>query len=1298
MEGWSPNNIATDGSGSSETAESGRGSENLDGASQTPRSLPSLPVSVPSDEATLLFEDQRSQTHEVNSTFRPHFQLRESPSNIESYQPLTAHVAGSPEAWHGGPVDPVENVESPTAASKSKWRPKYLRRRVLAGFNVVFLLMIVALELLSLLSNRNDGIAKGFNKDHYLWTYGPTAFLTLVAALFNRVEYQAKMMAPWARLYNHPAPARTTLLLDYVSAFQPVAIYQSLRNRDIAVAATTTVSVLIKILIVLSSGLITLSRVGVHYGSIPMEIQNAFIDDDSTLRAESTFSSYIMQGLIEGNRYPPGISNKFAFQSVKSQLPDTAEYQVTVDGLTTSLRCETAVLNMTGIEPFDMEPELKIANYTITSPGCSVIFPFGDSLSRNPQSMPHQEEMGLFMGVQCDGTSDDAGKRVLILFWVTEWFVNEATPSCTGDRCTNVLCRVLKSSLLLCTPTYEITKVNVVQNGTAVRSVMPVHQRPGESSNRTLHHVSPWSIMEAYFYAFTEGIMGLGSSALSTVSRKNFNGDVHIQTMLRSQLKDTTDMSLLYNPDFVRKIAAKYYQQVGAIIAQQLLLKPASLHTTGSAISMADRLIVREWAVQWMIGLVAICIVLSTLTAFFIPQHKVLHQCPSTLPGIAALVAQSPQLLELLRYSGDADSKPLHLRLEEFSLRPGVTGRQLSGLGQHQQYLIIEDDVPPSAGRASYNFHQTESTHSHPWILHPASRLGLSIVLIAVIVTLEMTLHQSSTHDGLGNVGEIAYIHYTWTSIPAVVFGGLAMVISSIDFSIRSLAPYISLSNFVSADSFKNLDFLDTSVPSAIVKEGKLRNIGALATTTTLLVASFFTIFAGSLFQGVVFSSTTSILLRANSSFRSTGIGTSSGANAPLILLSNLSYPSFTYEDLAFPQLLPTMPFVADEFSDTSLLSIKAVVPALRSHLGCRLYDKNMIHFQIEHRPDLADTIPSAEWGLSIAVDEGCHASAHFQVDAPSNISYFGVDFMSTRSDRVGSGYIKGCSDLVLVWGKIASLAEFKIDHIAAVGCNESIEAVDVEANFIGADLAIDMRNPPRPLPGTERNSTAAVDWDRENYFSLSNLPDISTDEALSEFFALLTQSRWAIPVSMLGGGSDEAVAAAIKFQRGILLAQTLDKVRVPAAETNTTLTPEQALEGENDAERTFNATVVDNAGRQRVVQDAISTRVLEALLLVTLVLLGVGWAWLPKTNVLPKRSPTTIASAVALLAGGNLEEWVHEIDRDHTGGRGTTTTQRFWLGWGNVPDEEGILMGNENENGISRFGIFAIKVDKIDA
>lgn len=569
----------------------------------------------------------------------------------------------------------------------------------------------------------------------------------------------------------------------------------------------------------------------------------------------------------------------------------------------------------------------------------------------------------------------------------------------------------------------------------------------------------------------------------------------------------------------------------------------------------------------------------------------------------------------------------------------------------------------------SWGFHQSESTHSHPWVLHPTSRLGVAVILIALVITLEVVLHQSRTHQGLGSVGDDAYIHYTWTSLPTLLFGGLAMMLSSMDFSIRSLAPYTSLRDVVTGKVFKSLDFLDMSVPSAMFKEAKLRNIGALATTTMLLVASFFTIFSGSLFQSVYFSSTNTAILRTNDSFGSPNFDFD--VTPALILLGNLSYPSFTYEDLAFPQFVPETALTANEFSNTSLLSIRAVVPALRSRLLCRMY--NTTGVQIE------ETFDSIGGSIDIVDDNGA-LNHSIYVTNPSDVSYWSWELQPVFKENV------------IAWGKIDRSAKSKVGHIGAMACNQSTEVVDVETTFIGTDLAIDVDNPPRVVPNTERASSMPVDW-RINI--PTSLPNITHPVGLSDFFALLTQSRWAVPLSMLDSDNDDAVADAIKFQWGIFFAQALNKGRIPATEANATLIPEQALAGENDAGRTFEATVVDKAGRQRVVQDAVSTRVLEALLLATLILLGVGWLWLPKTDVLPKRSPTTIASAVALLAGGNMREWLGEDGgiSSSLGGRWDKT--KFWLGWGNVPDEEGILMGNENENGISQFGIFAVKTDQ---
>lgn len=87
---------------------------------------------------------------------------------------------------------------------------------------LIFILFTVAIEVLLFISNKNYGIATALSSQHYLWTYGPTAMLTLVAAGWNKVCYQCKVLAPWVRLSKHGQGAFSqTVLLDYVSAFEP---------------------------------------------------------------------------------------------------------------------------------------------------------------------------------------------------------------------------------------------------------------------------------------------------------------------------------------------------------------------------------------------------------------------------------------------------------------------------------------------------------------------------------------------------------------------------------------------------------------------------------------------------------------------------------------------------------------------------------------------------------------------------------------------------------------------------------------------------------------------------------------------------------------------------------------------------------------------------------------------------------------------------------------------------------------------------------------------------------------------
>ncbi|KAK6217817.1 hypothetical protein LQW54_003105 [Pestalotiopsis sp. IQ-011] len=198
-----------------------------------------------------------------------------------------------------------------------------------------------------------------------------------------------------------------------------------------------------------------------------------------------------------------------------------------------------------------------------------------------------------------------------------------------------------------------------------------------------------------------------------------------------------------------------------------------------------------------------------------------------------------------------------------------------------------------------------------------------------------------------------------------------------------------------------------------------------------------------------------------------------------------------------------------------------------------------------------------------------------------------------------------------------------------------------------------------------------------------------------------LVTSRYAIPIDYLGDPAQvTAVEDAILFQHGIIAAQYISRnfplnVSFDSTEApNVTLFPtlSNPIDGAVDT-GVYKATATDSHGAQRVVQDPVATRLLQALLLATLLLTLAGWvlgAWKP---VLP-RPPTSIASVLALLAGGGLLEHMYER------GKGDCLTLEeampcfdencsFRLDWGKGNDD--------GRDAPQRFGIWVVQNSVVD-
>lgn len=210
------------------------------------------------------------------------------------------------------------------------------------------------------------------------------------------------------------------------------------------------------------------------------------------------------------------------------------------------------------------------------------------------------------------------------------------------------------STQLLCVPKYSLDKVDVTQNGTHVRPVTT----PEPGTERTLESVSAWRIMDTHFNIYRS--MPWASNVTSiNVSSHAIDVDHYTEMLILNQTGRSVELMSLLDSETLGKAASDYYSQFGAIIAKTSLLQQAKTPITGLVTFDQNCLVVRSWVAQWMAGLVVFGIVLSAILLFMVPTHPLLPSNPSTILGMASLLAHSGDVMNCLRSAGFADDNSL---------------------------------------------------------------------------------------------------------------------------------------------------------------------------------------------------------------------------------------------------------------------------------------------------------------------------------------------------------------------------------------------------------------------------------------------------------------------------------------------------------------------------------------------------------------------------------------------------------------------------------------------------------------
>ncbi|KAL0944754.1 uncharacterized protein CTRU02_202641 [Colletotrichum truncatum] len=1148
------------------------------------------------------------------------------------------------------------------------YRPFYLQRRVLSSFAFLFAGLLITVEAVLDLSNKRGGLGSPDHGFRYLWQYGSAFIFTCIAALWARPEHQAKANAPWIRMAQGPASVDRTLMLDYVFMFEPWAVAKAVKNRDWLVAAAASVGLTLKVIIVIAVALVSPTFQIVTARGASFNLQNAFVDDPNGLRAAGALPFFTMVGLqTKGLNFPDGTSKEFAFQSFSADFP-TAELRAEVQGFQSDIECEPALLNLTGIQ-FIQASDTQL-NVTVSTSTCLITL-----------EVPNMALVGFtlptfFMAFQpgsCGGSSAPGDVRVVAMAGAIT--IDSSTVPTNSDTLNVPIGgRVTRSAALICRPNYSLTTVRVVKNNTQLMEI----RRPRSATNRTLSLVNAADIVQGHFDSYPTDSQIL--AAMPNVNSRYpgiavVASDAAMNSAIAMEVKDNgvPPIDSLLQTDNLTRISTRYWRQYTALLARNSLMAETvpPPRTTGTAVIIGERLNVRPIPAHLLSGLLGFSLVLTLVAVVFAPKKGFLPRDPNTIINMATLLAHSRQLLQCLRGTGAAATSTVRERLLGTNYYTGVEPYEKAskGLGYFKIFggNPPPQDIPP-------NFVKT-SNWDHPLPLHPIARLTAVFTMMAMIISLEVVLRVSESRQGITTVTANTDRHFLWTTGPGVLFGIVALYLASADCATRCLAPYTKLKYSGSFETTVGLDFMDKSRPRIIYDAVKTQNIAVVVTTSAVIVASLLATFSGALYTTVPIPSTRPVTLQTVDTFVNTSSPcptcTTDTLLASLILDANLTFPSFTFEDLNFNALQLSAPLSMVDGAGTILVTL----PALRSRLDCRLYPQSEINTNFTI-PDVPNQF-SREMQVNIAGEPCVDPSLRSNAVLPPGTTPSGVFGIATPRSPTSSQ----CSDFTYVWGQLADTTPAQVGYISAMGCNETLETVTTTVRLTGASLHIDPTYPPRVQEATAQPL-------RLNLLPLQYglLANLTTGNQLDPFFSSLVTSRFAIPAGNLGDPGLEKsgrVADAIVRQHRIVRAQNINvnsRRRLPD------IRPEDVVPG------MLEDTSVTSL--RRLVQDNASTRIIQSILALLLALTLLAWLLTPGTDAVLPRNPCSIASVAALLADGNVfgflgrgAEWMatEEIERSFLDG---SRAMGFKMSWERVKRRRVELEEREEQQQDKAFGI----------
>ncbi|RAK99633.1 DUF3433 domain-containing protein [Aspergillus ibericus CBS 121593] len=1032
---------------------------------------------------------------------------------------------------------------------------------------------------------------------------------------------------------QQPKPASQSLLLDYVSDWNVVVMFRALKH-SWAVPLAIIGTLLIKLVTVVSTGLFMLQSV--YMDHVP-----------TTLHTQASFNAATFNGtMVDGTAamvvagawwldlpYPVGSTDQYAFQpfTTKSKLGSEAVISGTVSMFSADLQCDVGtVTNWTqGCTSHGCE-QLRL-NMTISTPSCSN-YPLASFL-RSTSSVG-----GYYADVFSATCADSASDQELI-FAAAHWSEN-----------------ITEIQTLVCSPTYNITEGSVsLLHGN--QSVVSIHSNT--ASNGTISGLRPAELgtgLVSTLASAEDPLDTLNYVDLSTGRLHKFqynfsdpNSTYPSAFYLVANLSSPHELSDLLDVSVLEKVTRPTFTAMAAQIARQYLLSSADAEFKGTYSAHIQRVIVRELSVRIMEATLAVLVVL-TAALWAVRPVRSTPRDPGTIAGLASILSRSPGVSR--RLAGCKNAKDITTELADGTYYTRVTDND-------GWTFSIEEEQKSEGTRTRISsspitWWQPMSVSLWWWII--------SIFFpLLIIAGLEVAYQMSAQRNGLGTVDSSGYIRYTWVYLPALVMLIVRIFFDCIHFSAMVFQPYLELRRGgVTAPGSLMENHLSKLTLFTFITAITRKQWAVCASAFTVLLAPVLTVAVSGLYstQDVVYTRPASIARTDTFNYSitphsSTDSDPGLGLTGALVVAANLSYPAWTYDELVIPTLsedsltdkkgkVPAQSYSNETSDDPTLLELS--LPALRANLTCETLPSDVVYSIDPPEEDYS------AWSINMQLDEKCQAGASstsftVETDYPNqNHTVFGsLIYLDTAA-------FGECPTLMGFYGKFNGNST---SDLRGFTCDPQIDQVNATGTFTLPGLQI------QSVTADSTGQLFTTNITSDLYFT-DYLPQAvnQNNQAFDAFFSAMINDQKTLTLDDITDLSHyPTVINAVQHLYRVLMAQSINgNSRIPST-TNSTRYP---------------ATIID-PNRVRLIQSAISTRILEACLAAMVISSLIAYCFMHTKEVIPV-NPCSIAGAATLLAGSDLlksdilppgSEWHSDKDLLR---RGYFNGLMFGLGWWEGP------------------------------